>query len=211
MTKLIRLTDIQLVLLASAAARDNGSLLPPPETVGEGPARIRKVVEQLIRRGLAAEVELPDGADAWRSEGKRQIGVVITDEGRAALAGEDEDGGGTAEAHSAGEAAADVMPASAPAPAPAPASAPAPAPASIIPTALVPAAPTVPTSSKIAEVLALMARKEGATLDELVAATGWLPHSTRAALTGLRKKGHAIARGKRGDVSCYMLAAAATA
>ena len=29
-----------------------------------------------------------------------------------------------------------------------------------------------------------------ATLTELTEATGWLPHSTRAVLTGLRKKGH---------------------
>jgi hypothetical protein len=32
----------------------------------------------------------------------------------------------------------------------------------------------------------------GATLDELVAATNWLPHTTRAALTGLRRRGHEI-------------------
>ena len=29
-------------------------------------------------------------------------------------------------------------------------------------------------------------------LAELVAATGWLPHTTRAALTGLRKRGYAV-------------------
>lgn len=86
MNSLVRLTDIQLVLLATAAQRENGSLLPPPETLGEGPARIRKAVESLIRRGLAEEVALPSGADAWRKEGRRSIGVVITDAGRAAIA-----------------------------------------------------------------------------------------------------------------------------
>ena len=35
-----------------------------------------------------------------------------------------------------------------------------------------------------------------ATLDELVAATGWLPHTTRAALTRLRQSGHAIHKAK---------------
>ena len=30
------------------------------------------------------------------------------------------------------------------------------------------------------------------TLAELIAATGWLPHTTRAALTGLRKRGYAV-------------------
>lgn len=46
--------------------------------------------------------------------------------------------------------------------------------------------------SKISMVLDLLRRPTGVDLDELVAVTGWLPHTTRAALTGLRKKGHAL-------------------
>jgi hypothetical protein len=41
-----------------------------------------------------------------------------------------------------------------------------------------------------------MKRKSGAALDEMVEATGWLPHTTRAALTGLRKKGYGLAKNK---------------
>jgi Protein of unknown function (DUF3489) len=37
----------------------------------------------------------------------------------------------------------------------------------------------------------LLQRDYGATLEELIAATDWLPHTTRAALTGLRKRGYA--------------------
>ena len=36
-------------------------------------------------------------------------------------------------------------------------------------------------------------RDRGATIDELIDLTGWLPHTTRAALTGLRKRGFALA------------------
>lgn len=36
---------------------------------------------------------------------------------------------------------------------------------------------------------------------EMIAATGWLPHTTRAVLMGLRKKGHAIERARRGEVT----------
>ena len=61
--------------------------------------------------------------------------------------------------------------------------------------------------TKTAAVIALLQRKEGATLAELVAATSWLPHTTRAALTGLRKKGHAIERTKRGEETCYRIVA----
>lgn len=63
--------------------------------------------------------------------------------------------------------------------------------------------------SKIGLVIALLQRSEGATLAEMVKATGWLPHTTRAALTGLKKKGHVIAKGKRDDVTCYHIAKAA--
>ena len=43
--------------------------------------------------------------------------------------------------------------------------------------------------TKQALIAGLLEREQGATLDELIAATGWLPHTTRAALTGLRHKG----------------------
>ncbi|EDL49339.1 DUF3489 domain-containing protein [Erythrobacter sp. SD-21] len=57
--------------------------------------------------------------------------------------------------------------------------------------------------TKINKVVALLKRKQGATLDDMVKATGWLPHTARAAMTGLKKKGHTIERDTRGEVSCY--------
>jgi DNA-binding MarR family transcriptional regulator len=59
--------------------------------------------------------------------------------------------------------------------------------------------------TKIAKVIALLGRGEGATLAELVEATGWQPHTTRAALTGLKKKGHVISKTKRGEATCYLI------
>ena len=55
-----------------------------------------------------------------------------------------------------------------------------------------PAAPTDKPPAKISLVLELLGRPAGASLDQIVEATGWLPHTTRAALTGLKKKGHVI-------------------
>jgi hypothetical protein len=57
-------------------------------------------------------------------------------------------------------------------------------------------------------VIVLLKRGEGATLPELISATGWLPHTTRSALTGLRKKGHSIERSKRDEVTCYRIVVA---
>lgn len=51
-----------------------------------------------------------------------------------------------------------------------------------------------PTTKKAA-ISKLLHRKQGATLAALQDATGWKPHSLRAALTGLRKSGVEIRRG----------------
>jgi hypothetical protein len=42
-------------------------------------------------------------------------------------------------------------------------------------------------------------------MDELIAATGWLPHTGRAALTGLRHRGYEVRleRGENGGASVY--------
>jgi len=53
------------------------------------------------------------------------------------------------------------------------------------------------------QIASLLLRDEGATLDQMVAATGWLPHTTRAALTGLRQKGYAIDSDKIDGVPTY--------
>ena len=54
----------------------------------------------------------------------------------------------------------------------------------------------VPEVTKSQMVLDLLQRPDGCSLDDLVVATGWQPHTTRAALTGLRKKGHQLASWK---------------
>lgn len=46
--------------------------------------------------------------------------------------------------------------------------------------------------TKINKVLTLLNREEGATLAEIVSATGWQAHTSRAAITGLKKKGHSV-------------------
>ena len=64
--------------------------------------------------------------------------------------------------------------------------------------------PTKPT--KIAAVIRLLRRSSGATIAQLQKTTGWQPHSVRAALTGLRKKGHDVQRDKNAKgVSVYRI------
>ncbi len=75
-----------------------------------------------------------------------------------------------------------------------------------------PALPLRAPAAKIAGVIGMLSRAEGATIDELVTATGWLPHTTRAALTGLRKRGYALTsdRSDRTRGSIYRIVAAPT-
>jgi hypothetical protein len=49
----------------------------------------------------------------------------------------------------------------------------------------------------------LLLREEGATLSDMIAATGWLPHTTRAALTGLKMKGYALSSDKVDGIRTY--------
>ena len=61
--------------------------------------------------------------------------------------------------------------------------------------------------SKLALVMALLRRSEGATIDVLTKATGWLPHTTRAAITGVRKRGYSVILDRSAEgASVYRLA-----
>ena len=49
-------------------------------------------------------------------------------------------------------------------------------------------------TTKIKSITKLISRKTGATIEQLQDATGWQPHSIRAALTGIRNNGVIIKR-----------------
>lgn len=59
--------------------------------------------------------------------------------------------------------------------------------------------------TKREQIVALLRRADGASLDELMAATGWLPHTTRAALSGLRKSGMTLEWVKTDGGNCYRI------
>ncbi|MBK9010169.1 DUF3489 domain-containing protein [Novosphingobium sp.] len=73
----------------------------------------------------------------------------------------------------------------------------------------VPSAPSAAKpQSKGALVEDLLQQSGGAAIEDLCLATGWLPHTCRAFLTGLRKKGRPLERSKREDgVTIYRIAA----
>jgi hypothetical protein len=182
-----KLNDVQLVILSSASQRNDG-LAVVPENVPTAP--LNKALAKLTALGFLKEVRVKHDQPLWRTdeEGKR-LGLKITKAGSAAI-GVAENGSGEQE----------------PLPAPEPTRGGKKAANKHDPA---PAERGEPRGSKRAQIIALMQRKSGATLDEMVEATGWLPHTTRAALTGLRHKAFDITKSKeKGNKTVYRLSRA---
>jgi hypothetical protein len=176
----IKLTDMQIVMLSAAAQRDDRCLVAPRYLKG---GATQKVAAKLIDGGLVKEIKAKPDAPAWRQDEQtgQSFSLKLTAAGARAIAMDSSASDAMKEDIGEGvEFAA--------------------APNSEIvhlTTAEIPAAgalsPSAPRGgTKLARVVELLQRDCGATLDELIAATDWLPHTTRAAITGLRKRGCAV-------------------
>ena len=135
---------------------------------------------KLLDQGLLKEGRVKRGEPHWRvDENERPIGLKLTRSGQSAIRVEE---GADAEVAPArkGSKRAEKAPAEA-----------------RKGKAVSDAAPR--EGSKKALVLSHLSRPQGATIDDLLGATGWLPHTTRAALTGLRKEGYEFAKSKNAE------------
>jgi len=178
----IKLNDTQLVLLSAASQRDDHCLVRP---AGPKRAQAQRAVAKLLEAGLLKEIRAKAGAPIWRrdDESGQTYALKLTAAGAKAIAVDE-----ATASESMGEQRANHPISVNPKPEPVS------DPAGIDrPNSNVASTPTSPRGgTKIAQVIELLQRGDGATLAELVAATGWLPHTTRAALTGLRKRGYAV-------------------
>jgi hypothetical protein len=179
-----KLNDTQSVLLATAAKREGGSLYPLPDGLKPDGVRVAKAIAALAALQLITEQETQDSDCIARTDGDLSYGLFITPAGLTVLGIEPEVENGQEGAFPGDEVPGGESPPEDQGAAPA-------------------------RLTKAAMVLGLLQREGGATLAELTTATGWLPHTMRAALTGLRKKGHDVVRSKRGDATCYTVAVAA--
>ena len=72
-------------------------------------------------------------------------------------------------------------------------------------TKVIPAAArTIPISGKLGMVAASITEPDGATLDHLMKTTNWQPHTVRAALSRLRKRGMVITLATVDDRKAYV-------
>jgi len=187
MPRMPKLSDLQRVVLAHAAKRDDRHVLPLPSSITDD-ERTRTQITGLIQRKLLAEIPVHPRAPHWRKDGDQRIGLVVTSAGGAAIGVDlsdseaDRPRAEAAGATAAGSTGAGVDDTTVPHPA-----------------------------SKRAAVIALLSQPGGASLSELCDQTGWLAHSARAFLTGLRKSGYVLERTRNDDVTRYVLVESANA
>ena len=165
-----QLSNTQTLILEAAAERETRIALPLPETLRGGAAA--KVVAAMLAKGLIEEVdaELRKGDPVWReTDDGHGVTLVATRTGLAAIGIEPED---------ANPAPAGAMDAPTEEPAPDTPTAPEAAPKTHTPR----------EGTKQATLIAMLRAPDGATIDEIMAATGWQPHTVRGAMAGALKK-----------------------
>jgi Protein of unknown function (DUF3489) len=175
----IKLTDTQLGVLSGAAQRQDGAAAVPK---GKNGKAVQKLAATLIGQGLVREARAKPGMPVWRRDEKgRALALVVTKLGRAAIDVPQE--GRLEDAGAGPDALATIG----------------------VPASARSDEATPRQGSKLAEVMSLLGRKKGAGIEELASVTGWLPHTTRAALTGLRKRGFAIERSRTEQGTVYRI------
>jgi Protein of unknown function (DUF3489) len=179
-----KLTDTQLVILSEAAKRENGSLLPPPNKLKLASEAVAATVRGLIKKKLATALPAAPGACVWREDDGQPMMLVITDAGLQAIgvtpndaapihgvkarpaakssrkAGRQRAGGSSPrkDHRAASHKEADGS------------------------------LKSVRARSKQAKVIGLLRRSQGASIEEMMKATGWQAHSVRGVMSGALKK-----------------------
>jgi hypothetical protein len=165
-----KLTDTALVILSAAAARDDRRVLPLPELKAPAVA-VTKVLKSLLADSLIEEIPAGRDDEAWaQSEQHGRTTLAITGAGLGAIGIEDETSPAkppkTRTRGRTGAKAAKVA-------------------------KKAPRARTAAGDGKTSKqdvVIALLRRANGASIEEMMGATGWLPHSVRGFMSGALKK-----------------------
>jgi Protein of unknown function (DUF3489) len=172
----VKLTDAQLVMMSAAAQRKDRCLSAPATIKG---AALSKVGVKLAGLGFVREIGAKAGAPIWRRDDAGQgYALKLTASGLKAIVVDEGSQGAIEPSETLQPQAKNVV---------------------SLDEGGDPAGVSAPRDgSKLALVIERLQRAEGATIIDLTQATGWLPHTTRAALTGLRKRGYAVTRDRVG-------------
>jgi hypothetical protein len=160
----VKLTDSQLVILSSAANRDDGVILPLPKKMKLNKGATTIVLKSLLKHKLVDERAAMPGEACWREADDNRFALVISETGLTAIGVEKPDG---ANPPSVPEEDRQVEGAKRTKP---------------------PATKKMREGSKLSLLVGLLSRKSGATVEEAAEATGWQHHSIRGAISGALKK-----------------------
>ena len=164
-----QLSDTQALILSAAAQRPERIAMPLPESLRGGAAA--KVVGAMLAKGFLEEVDADTrkGKPVWRETGDGHgVTLVATDAGLAAIGIETEDANAPAGATDAPTEE--------------------PAPDTPTETEPAPKTRTPREGTKQATLIAMLRAPDGATIEEIMAATGWQSHTVRGAMAGALKK-----------------------
>lgn len=154
-----KLTETQTIILSAGAQRPENIALPLPK--GLAGAAAKMAVTKMIEHGWLQEVDanLRRGEPLWRETGDGHgTTLVVTEAGLLAIGIEPV----------VAKTVAAIREHAAKTPAPKP--------------------PTQRAGTKQAHVIAMLQRREGATVAEMATATGWLAHTVRGSISGALKK-----------------------
>ena len=168
-----KLTDTQTIILSAGAQRPDNIALPLPK--GLHGAAAKMAVTKMIEHGWLQEVDanLRRGEPLWRETGDGHgTTLVVTDAGLLAIGIEPVVACTMTNLRKA-KLELLTRPKDAPEASPSPAT---------------PKPVSIRAGTKQAEIIALIQRPEGASIAEIVEATGWLAHSARGLISGGLKK-----------------------
>ena len=161
-----KLTETQTLILTAGAQRPDNIAMPLPK--GLAGAAAKMAVNKMMMRGWLQEVDaiLRRGEPLWRETGDGHgTTLVLTDAGLEAIGIEPV----MATAVTAlRETQLDADPK--------------------LTAADTPKPVNIRAGTKQAQIIALLQRPEGAAITEIVAETGWMPHSVRGLISGALKK-----------------------
>jgi hypothetical protein len=184
-----KLSDTQAVILSAASQRDDGAVLPLPETLKIKGGAIDKVLGSLKAKGLIDHQGTPRGDNPpplrITRAGLEAIGVETEDDASEGATPADTgamsaDAGAQATDAAAPATGADAAATSAKRKAKAKAAKPGKAASAD--------KPSPRAGTKQAQMIEMLKRPEGATVEQIAAATGWQHHTIRGAISGALKK-----------------------
>ncbi|MGO4917163.1 DUF3489 domain-containing protein [Pseudogemmobacter sp. W21_MBD1_M6] len=169
---MIKLTETQTIILTAGAQRPDNIAMPLPK--GLAGAAAKMAVNRMIERGWLQEIDASSsrGEPLWRETGDGNgTTLVVTDAGLLAIGIEPVVVKAVVAIRKNATEVAEVT------------------------------KPNPRAGTKQAMLIAMLQALEGATMEEIVAATQWQPHTARGAMSGAlgKKQGLIVTSAKEGD------------